>query len=550
MSQNDNNSAKKKTKPKKAAVEGKKKKKKTSKPKTSRKPTKVSAKSAKANAKSIKTGEKSTKANVKPTKTSEKSANANEKPAKTVAKPVNTGGVSKNTKSAKNKNEEDFEARGRRRDEERARRREERRRKVRRQKIMIAVLSGVIVAAVITLVFLMTPSMKLSRSLSKGDKCAEKADYENAQIAYESALEIDPVSVRAYRGLADNYLAQGRIADTEQILYEGWEETQDEGLLHYYCVEVYNEAVTEINQGNCSFDTVDKCLQVLELEPDNENAINTLQTYCYDLIFEVTDEKDTCTMFFDEDIANDTCSYSEYEQLLRRMLDLYQKNKTEGLKNIVTKYALIDMPYVRISMPHVEQYTAVLTDINNAVNDAGIADTLACFAKAEEVQDYFAPAFSEFEAGNFAYARDLVAEDSYQQIRDAFINEDSGYWEGSVYIPVNKELLVLHREDDTVRFYYPDGDEYDNRQGIIIVWGTKQEDDGVQRSVISYEPVEDGSGSHVEYTIQYLYSNVKIGNQYVPQMNYRFDTKITTDEGITTNAIGDWGGEHEWEIDY
>lgn len=517
MSQNDNNSAKKKRKPKKAkaVATGNVKKKKPSKPKTSGKPTKASA-----------------------------------KPVKASAKPANTGGGSKNTNNVKNKKEVDFEARGRRRDEERARKREERRRKVRRQKIMIAVLAGVIVVAAIVLVFLMTPSMKLDRSLSRGDRYAEKADYENAQSAYESALEIDPVSVRAYRGLADNYLAQGRIAETEQILYEGWEETQDEGLLHYYCVEVYNEAVTEINEGNCSFDTVDKCLQVLELEPDNENAIETLQTYCYDKIFEVTDEEDTCMLFFDENIATDTCSYKEYEQLLRRMLALYQKNKTDGLKNVVVKYALIDTPYVRISMPHVEEYKAVLTDINNAVSDAGIADTLACLAGAEEVQDYFAAAFAEFEAGNFAYARDLVVEDSYQQIRDAFINEDSGYWEGSIYIPVNKELLVLHGEDDMVRFYFPDGDEYDNHQGIIIVWGTKQEDDGVQRSEISYEPVEDGSGSHVEYTIQYLYSNVKIGNQYVPQMNYRFDTKITTDEGITTNAIGDWGGEHEWEIDY
>lgn len=541
MSQNDNNSAKKKTKPKEAVATGNVRKKKPAKPKT---------KSTKAKAKRTKPGVKSVKANSKQKKPGTKSAKANAKPAETKVKSAKADSTSKNTKNVKSGQEDDFEVRSRRRDEERARRREARKRKVRRQKIMIVVLSCVIVAAIIAIFFLMTPSMKLSRSLSKGAKYAEKADYENTQRAYESALEIDPVNVSAYRGLADNYLAQGRIADTEQILYEGWEQTQDEGLLHYYCVEVYNEAVSEINQGNFSFDTVEKCLHVLELEPDNENAIETLQTYCYNLIFEVADEEDTCMLFFDEDLSNDTCSYNEYEKLLRKMLALYQENKTEGLKNIVAKYALIDMPYARISLPHVEQYTAVLTDINNAVNDADIADTLACLARAKEVQDYFAPAFTEFEAGNFAFARDIVAEDSYQQIRDAFINEDSGYWEGSIYIPVNKELLVLHREDDAVRFYFPDAEEYDNHQGIIIVWGTKQEDDGVQRSVISYEPVEAGSDSHVEYTIQYLYSNVKIGNQYVPQMNYRFDTKITTEEGITTNAIGDWGGEHEWEIDY
>lgn len=440
---------------------------------------------------------------------------------------------------------------GQKRDEERARRREARRRKVRRQKIMIAVSLCVIVAAAVAAVVFTTPSMKLSRSLSKGDKYAGQSDYVSAQDAYEEALEIDPLSVKAYRGIADTYLAQGKMTETEQILYAGWEQTQDEGLLHYYCVEVYNEAVAEINNGNCTFATADKFIQVLELEPDNRDAIETLKTHCYDKLFGLTDENDTCMMFFDEDASQDTCSYEEYEKLLRRLLTLYQANKTEELGSVLVRYALIDMPYVRISLPHVERYAALLTDINKEIDDADIAGTLACLARAKEVEDYFAAAFEEFEAGDYSYARVLVTEESYQQIRDDFINEDSGYWEGSIYIPVNKELLVLHREDGAVRFYFPDEEEYENRQGIITVWGTKQEDDGVQRSVISYEPVEQaGADSHTEYTIQYLYSNVKVKGQYVPQMNYRFDTKVTTEEGITTNAIGDWGGEHEWEIDY
>ena len=440
---------------------------------------------------------------------------------------------------------------GQSRDEIRARKREARRRKVRRQKIMIALSACAIVAAAAAAVVFTRPSVQLSLSLSRGDKYAGQSDYSNAQDAYEEALEIDPLSVKAYRGIADTYLAQGKTAETEQILYDGWEQTQDEGLLHYYCVEVYNEAVAEINSGNCTFATIDKLIRVLELEPDNQDAIETLKTHCYDKIFGVTDEEDICTIFFDEDVSQDTCGYEEYETLLRKLLTLYQENKTEELGSVLIRYALIDMPYVRISLPHVSRYAALLTDINQEVGDAGITETLACLARAREVGDYFATAFEEFEAGDYAYARVLVTEESYQQIRDDFINEDSGYWEGSIYIPVNRELLVLHREDGAVRFYYPDEEEYENRQGIITVWGTKQEDDGVQRSAISYEPVANsGADSHIEYTIQYLYSNVKVGGRYVPQMNYRFDTKVTTEEGITTNAVGDWGGEHEWEIDY
>ncbi len=436
------------------------------------------------------------------------------------------------------------------RDAERARKREERRRKVRRQKIMIAVLSGVIVAAVIVLILFLTPSLRLSRSLAKGDRYAKEEEYDSAEEAYGKALEIDPLSVQAYRGMADSYLAQGRVAETEQILREGWEQTQDEDLLHYYCVEVYNEAVGEINAGTCTFATADKCVQVLELEPDNADALETLCTHCYEKIFGVEEEDGTCDLFYDEDAAQESCSYDGYEALVERLFALYQKNQAAGIKDALLRYALPETPWLRISMPHVEQYEALLTEINDVLNDAGIAETLNCLARAKEIREYFAPAFTAFEAGDYSYARELVSSGSYQKIRDEFINESSGYWEGSVYIPVNRELLALHREEGKVTFLFPGHEDFRSQYGIITVWGTKQEDDGIQRSAISYVPVGENGETDTEYTIQYLYSNVKIDGKYVPQMNFRFDTKVTTADGITTNAIGDWGGEHEWEIDY
>lgn len=436
------------------------------------------------------------------------------------------------------------------RDAERARRREERRRRVRRQKIMIGVLAGVIAAAVIVLVLFLTPSLRLSRSLAKGDRYAGEAEYDSAEEAYSKALEIDPLSVQAYRGMADSYLAQGRVTETEQILHEGWEQTQDESLLHYYCVEVYNEAVGEINADSCTFATADKLVQVLEMEPDNADALTTLGTHCYERIFGVAEENGACDLFMDADVSQDTCSYGEYEALVNRLFALYQKNQTAGIRDVLVKYALPETPYIRISMPHVEQYETLLETLNGELKDDGITETLNCLARAEEIREYFAQAFTEFEAGNYAYARELVSSGSYQKIRDEFISESSGYWEGSVYIPVNRELLALHREEGKVTFLFPGHEDFDNQYGIITVWGTKQEDDGIQRSAVSYVPVGEDGASDTEYTIQYLYSNVKINGKYVPQMNFRFDTKVETDEGITTNAIGDWGGEHEWEIDY
>ena len=445
---------------------------------------------------------------------------------------------------------DEFNARMSRRDAERLRRMAERRKKVRIQKIIMAVSAVIIVAAVIGGVVFTRPSVRLSRALNSGDKYAQEEDYENAQSAYESALQTDASSVQAYRRMADNYLAQGKDVEAQQILYEGWEQTKDEDLLHYYCVELHNEAVEEVNQGNGTFATVDKFIQVLELEADNEDTMTALLA-CYDHLFQVVDEETVCRQFFDEDTSQDVCEYKEYEQLLRRMLAVYEESPSDVLKDVIARYALIDMPYVWISILHLDAYTMLLEDINKIVKDSEITETLACLARAAEVEEYFDTAFAEFETGDFAYARALVTEESYQRIRDDFIEGDSGYWEGSVYIPVNKEHLVLHREDDGIRFFFPDGEDYENQSGIIKIWGTKQEDDGVQRSVISYEPVpEEGVDSHIEYTVQYLYSNVKINGVYVPQMNYRFDTKVTTEDGINTKAIGDWGGDHEWEIDY
>lgn len=447
---------------------------------------------------------------------------------------------------------ESLETKSSRRDAERIRRREARKRKVRRQKIAMATSGVVIVAAAATLVVLFMPSMRLSREMSKAEKYTKEQDYVSAQQAYESALEIDVKQVKAYRNIAENDMAQNKVEEAKQILFEGWENTQDESLLNYYCTVILNEAVAEINDKNVTLDTVDKCVQVIEQNAANADALSLLQT-CYDRLFALNEgnEKDAhFDIFYDENIEVENCQYDAYEQLLRRMLAVYQANPSEELKNLLVEYALIDDASIRITMTHVNSYITMLSDINQAIANDEITEVSACLTDAMAVQDYFAEAFTQFAAGNFEYARDLIVEDTYQQYRDNFINETAGNWLGHVYIPVNQEQLVLTKEDGVWYYSFLADEDYVNTKGVITIWGTKQEDDGVQRSVISYEAANDGAYPHTEYTVQYLYSNVKISGQYVPQMNYRFDTKVTTEEGNTTVAIGDWGGEHEFEIDY
>ena len=70
----------------------------------------------------------------------------------------------------------------------------------------------------------------------------------------------------------------------------------------------------------------------------------------------------------------------------------------------------------------------------------------------------------------------------------------------------------------------------------------------MQRICISYEPkaTQEDYYPHTTLEFIYLYSNVTINGELVPKMNYRFETRVATEEGTTTQLIGDWGGDNEW----
>lgn len=448
------------------------------------------------------------------------------------------------------KNQESREEYIRRREEERARKRARRRRKVLIQKIAIAASVVLILCGIGCIVLLNQESFRLSRKMSAGSKYTEDGDYEKAQTAYEEALKIDPATVEAYRCLAQNNLDQDDINAAKEILYTGWETTQDDSLLHYYCVITLNEVVREINNKNCNTETMDKCFHVLEYESENADAVSLLKT-CYDRLYAGKNDENTSVLFMDADASADTCQYNIYEQQVRKMLELYEKSPSEGLRAVLARYAVIDAEYVQISVPHLESYHKLLEDVGAVVSDTEIADLAACLARAMEVEADFADIFTEFEQGNFECAKEFIISDTYQQTRDSFLNEESGYWEGAGSIPINREQMVIHKTENGFRFSFPGYNDYENGKGVITVWGSRQLDDGVQRTSISYEP-ENVTGAeypHTEYVITYEYSNVSKNGTDV-QMNYRLKTQITTEEGTTTDVIGDWGGEHEWEDTY
>lgn len=70
----------------------------------------------------------------------------------------------------------------------------------------------------------------LEKELNLGAKYLSELKYEQAILAYESAIKIDPKSVEAYLGLADAHLGMGAIDEALKVLTEGYEQIGDERL--------------------------------------------------------------------------------------------------------------------------------------------------------------------------------------------------------------------------------------------------------------------------------------------------------------------------------
>lgn len=481
----------------------------------------------------------------------------------------------KDVKNVDRNSQQIKEKRMRNRDEERAKQRDRRKRQVRMYKICISLVIVLIIGVGGGIFIWNLPSLKLSRVMAAGDKYTENGEYEKANDSYEEAIEIDSGTVEAYRAHANNDIEQDDSKTAREILYTGWENTQDESLLHYYCVVILNEAVAQINKKECSTKTIDKCLAVLQIENDNEDALNLLDI-CYDRLYKGSGENSIFKLFLyenaikdisfndifvggisldddseDDDIEDALSPYENYEAQLRTMLDLYEETTSAALANIIAKYAVIDMEYIYFDVNFLTKYYQLLEDVYTVIRGNAAQELIECLSQAIKTQEDFADIFTEFEQGNFESAKDFIVSDTYIQIRDSFINGQSGYWEGNASVPINQEQLVIHKTQDGFSFFWPDYNDYDNEKGVITVWGSRQLDDGVQRTTISYEPASQNEEyyPHIEYVISYENSNV-LKNGTDVHLNYRFNTITTTQEGAETVAIGDWGGEHEWTTSY
>ncbi len=95
------------------------------------------------------------------------------------------------------------------------------------KKLLIGAVAIIAIALVAALALLLPKSAeagKLSAQLDLGDKYLSELNYEQAVVAYQAAIEIDPKNVDAYLGLADAYIAQGEYEKAEEVLEDALDE--------------------------------------------------------------------------------------------------------------------------------------------------------------------------------------------------------------------------------------------------------------------------------------------------------------------------------------
>ncbi len=423
----------------------------------------------------------------------------------------------------------------------------------RRQKALLqkcALLFAVllILGAGVFLLLRSVPKLRVSKTLKDANKALESMQYDEALVKARDALRMDDTSVEAYRVMSRIYFGQEDYRNGVQTLKEGYESTSDETLRHDYCVYTLNNVVAEINDDRVTFDTLAELIEVLRNEPSMTEAYPVFDALC-DKLF-TGDKKDLlCNM---ENPA--ACSFDRYLDLLKEMLTICRDNGAsadEALQEELIRLATPRNSLLYLEVRHLEDYRAVLKQIAERGSDPDLEDLIACLNMAISVQDMFGEAFASFESDDMSPIRDFMQKEQYITLRDAFLDGSIRYWSGATYIPVSREFCKLSYEEG-YSFSFASFKEYEDTAGVISLWATRQEDAGVPRLVISYEPAESNGEylPHITYEVLYLYSNVKIGNEYVPQMNYRLEKRIATSGGTDVEVTGDWGGEHEWNDEF
>ena len=100
-----------------------------------------------------------------------------------------------------------------------------------KKNIIIIILAAILVLGlgigITAIAVTNSPSFKVSQGIDLAERYLSEQNYEQAIIEYEKVLEIEPMNVDAYLGIAKAYEKSGEIDKAIEILQEGYEKTND-----------------------------------------------------------------------------------------------------------------------------------------------------------------------------------------------------------------------------------------------------------------------------------------------------------------------------------
>ena len=403
------------------------------------------------------------------------------------------------------------------------------------------------------------PFVKVNKAIAAGNRYTEDADYQAAIDSYSEAIKIDKHSVTVYSNMAGAFLSIDDSESAKKILYDGWQNTENTGLLDNYHTVILNEAVDSMNTKSANMETVLSIESVLEDDNTNKDAVELLDA-AYSRVFEDAYSYSQDALFrsdastYSAEGGSDTFTFAGYETFEKELLAVYEANPSEQLKDVILEYAIPGVSSFTMNYSDVEAYLALIGEVEAQVGtDENLESFKECLTNAQEVQSIFADIFTQLDVGNVDELRSFVVSDQYLALRDIFLNDEYTPQENTTYVPISREAIVLNNTDGKWSYRFLDFEENPETAGVITLWANFFEDDGVQRNAISYEPgaINGQLYPHTKYDVTYLKSYItKGGSTRVAKMNYRLETTITNENGETINSIiGDWGGENEWEMD-
>ncbi|MCR4642609.1 MAG: tetratricopeptide repeat protein [Lachnospiraceae bacterium] len=135
--------------------------------------------------------------------------------------------------------------------------------------ILLAVLSAVIL---ICLLLSGGKDRKYEKQLALAERYLDELDYDQAILAYRGAIRIDPKKAEAYLSLAEIYEETGDLNAAEEILKEGYEQTEDEEIEEYLLTiqKLISGADETDPDGNSGNEQEEETI-IEKLEPEWEN---------------------------------------------------------------------------------------------------------------------------------------------------------------------------------------------------------------------------------------------------------------------------------------